>query len=809
MKKKTILTTLAIALLAGNPAASSLAGNQASSKAKIATAAKKEKKASSKTAKKIKPMKEYIDELMAKMTLQEKIGQLNLMVAGEITTGGALDTQVGGDIAAGNMGGVFNIKGIDKIKALQDIAIQKSRLGIPLLVGMDVIHGYETMFPIPLALSCSWDTEAMQQVGAVSAKEATADGINWTFSPMVDVALDARWGRISEGNGEDPYLSGVLGAAMTQGYQGATASQMWAQGNDFIAENNKMMACLKHFALYGAVESGKEYNTADMSQVRMFNQYLPPYEAVVKAGVGSVMSSFNLIDYVPATANRWMMTDVLRNRWGFNGLLVTDYASIAEILSHGTAQDLKQAGEQAMHAGTDMDMCSSAYVRHLAQSVKEGKVSEEEINQACRRVLEAKYRLGLFNDPYRYCDTKRSKKDIYTAENRKVARDVAAETFVLLKNEGNILPLKKEGKVALIGPLADTRNNIAGTWSVAQAPEKYTTLKEAMQQALKGKAEVLYAQGSNIWRDAQLQKNGEFDKPLQRGDNEQLKAEALKVAQQADVIVCAMGESADMSGECGSRTNLEMPDVQHELLVELAKLGKPVVLLNFSGRPTVLTWEKAHVPAIMNVWFGGSEVGDAICDVLFGDKVPSGKLTTSMPKTTGQEPLYYNHQNTGRPVPDDNAQFAKYASNCLDVSNGPLYPFGYGLSYTTFAYGDLHLSSHQAAITAEEADGWKDGQKLTATITVKNTGSRDADEVVQLYICDLVASISRPVKELKGFQRIHLAAGESREISFEITPEMLKFYNAELKHILEPGDFEIMVGTNSKDVKSQKLTIKM
>jgi beta-glucosidase len=781
MKKKTILATLVVAMLTISPA----------------------------MATKIKPMKEFVDELMAKMTLQEKIGQLNLMVAGDITTGGALNTQVGGDIAAGNMGGVFNIKGIDKIKALQDIAIKKSRLGIPLLVGMDVIHGYETMFPIPLALSCSWDTEAMKQVGAVSAKEATADGINWTFSPMADVALDARWGRISEGNGEDPYLSGVLGAAMTQGYQGETASKMWAKGNGFIADNNKMLACLKHFALYGAVESGKEYNTTDMSHVRMFNQYLPPYEAVVKAGVATVMSSFNLIDYVPATANRWMMTDVLRNRWGFNGMLVTDYASIAEILQHGTAQNLKQAGEEALHAGTDMDMCAKAYVQHLAQSVKEGKVSEEEINQACRRVLEAKYRLGLFKDPYRYCDTKRSKKDIYTLDNRKVARDVAAETFVLLKNENNILPLKKEGKVALIGPLADTRNNIAGTWSVAQAPEKYTTLKEAMQQALKGKAELLYAQGSNIWRDAQLQKNGEFDKPIQRGDNELLKAEAIKVAKDADIIVCAMGESADMSGECGSRTNLEMPDVQHELLAELVKLGKPVVLLNFSGRPTVLTWEKEHVPAIMNVWFGGSEVGDAICDVLFGDKVPSGKLTTSLPKTTGQEPLYYNHQNTGRPVPDDNPRFAKFASNCLDVSNGPLYPFGYGLSYTTFSYGDLRLSQSQASIATNEADAWKNDEKITATITVQNTGNKDADEVVQLYIRDMVCSISRPIKELKGFQRIHLAAGESREVSFDITPEMLKFYNAELKHILEPGDFEIMVGTNSNDVKMQPLTIGM
>lgn len=788
---RTALLSLTF-LLAGSMAAPAFA-HTAAPKKKVTATTKKGK---------ILPMKEYIDQLMAKMTLQEKIGQLNLMVAGDITTGGALDTQVGGDIAQGNMGGVFNIKGLDKIKALQEIAIKNSRLGIPLLVGMDVIHGYETMFPIPLALSCSWDTEAMKKVGEVSAKEASADGINWTFSPMVDIALDARWGRISEGNGEDPYLSGVMGAAMTQGYQGVDMR------TEEILKANRIMACLKHFALYGGVESGKEYNTVDMSRVRMMNQYLPPYEAVVKAGVGSVMSSFNLIDYIPATANKWMMTDVLRKQWGFNGFVVTDYASIAEILQHGTAKDIQEASEQALKAGTDMDMCSNAFVKHLAKSIAEGKVSEEDVNIACRRILEAKYKLGLFSDPYRYCNTKRSKSEIYTAENRQAARDVAAETFVLLKNEGNILPLKKEGKIALIGPLADTRNNIAGTWSVAQVPSKYTTIKEAMEHALAGKATLLYAQGSNIWRNQELQKNGESGKPINWGNEAEMKDEALKVAKEADVIVCAMGESAEMSGECGSRTNLEMPDVQRELLAELLKTGKPVVLLNFAGRPTVLTWEKAHVPAIMNVWFGGSEMGDALCDVIFGDKSPSGKLTTSMPKTTGQEPLYYNHQNTGRPVADDNEKFAKFASNCLDVSNGPLYPFGYGLSYTNFSYSNFRLSSQEAGISNEEATEWQDGKKITASVTVKNNGSRDADEIVQLYIRDMVASISRPVKELKGFQRIHLAAGESKEVSFDITPDMLKFYNANLKHVIEPGDFQIMIGTNSKDVKTLKLNVK-
>ena len=800
--KTTVLSLTLVLASSFMVSVTTTAANKVQEKAK--TSVKKGKKQSSATRYgKILPMSQFVDQLMAKMTLQEKIGQLNLMVAGNITTGSVQSSQVSSDIAQGNMGGVFNIKGLDKIKALQDIAIKNSRLGIPLLVGMDVIHGYETMFPIPLALSCSWDTEAMKKVGEVSAKEASADGINWTFSPMVDVALDARWGRIAEGNGEDPYLSGVMGAALTQGYQGVDMR------TDEILRANRIMACLKHFALYGAVESGKEYNTVDMSKIRMMNQYLPPYEAVVKAGVGSVMSSFNLIDYIPATANKWMMTDVLRKQWGFKGLLVTDYESIKEMLKHGTAADLKEASEQALKAGTDMDMCSSAFVKHLAQSVEEGKVSEEDINTACRRILEAKYKLGLFSDPYRYCNAKRSRSEIYTQENRKVARNIATETFVLLKNEGNLLPLKKEGKIALIGPLADTRNNIAGTWSVAQTPDKYTTIKEAMENALRGKATLLYTQGSNIWRNRELQKNGEFGNPISWGDEANMKAEALQVAKDADVIICAMGESADMTGECGSRTNLEMPDVQHELLAELVKMGKPVVLLNFAGRPTVLSWEQQHVSAIMNVWFGGSEVGDALCDVLFGDKVPSGKLTASMPKTTGQEPLYYNHQNTGRPVADDNMRFAKFASNCLDVSNGPLYPFGYGLSYTTFDYSNFKMSSQEAGINGnQEATEWQDGKKITATITVKNTGVRDADEVVQLYIRDLVASISRPVKELKGFQRIHLAAGESKEVSFDITPNMLKFYNAELKHVIEPGDFQIMVGTNSKEVKTLKFRVR-
>lgn len=732
-----------------------------------------------------KGMKEFVDDLMSKMTLQEKIGQLNLMVAGDITTGQAMNTQVGGAIAAGNMGGIFNIKGAKEIREMQELAVKKSRMGIPLLVGMDVIHGYETIFPIPLALSCSWDMAAVEQSAAIAAKEASADGINWTFSPMVDVTLDARWGRYSEGNGEDPYLGSLITKAMVRGYQG-----------DYSRTDN-IMACVKHFALYGASESGRDYNTVDMSRVRMYNQYLPPYKAGAEAGAGTFMSSFNLVDGVPATANKWLLDDLLRGEWGYDGMVVTDYGSIGEMLSHSVSANLQEAAAQALKAGTDMDMCSMGFIATLEKSLKEGKVSETDIDKACRRVLEAKYKLGLFKDPYKYCDPKRRKKDIFNDENRRAARDIAAETFVLLKNEGNLLPLKKQGKVALIGPLANTRANLAGTWCVAYTPDKYSTLKEGMERALAGKATLLYAQGSNITRDTELQKAGEFGKTIERGDDAQMKAEALAVAKEADVIVAALGETADMSGECASRTDLCLPDVQMELLQELNKLGKPIVLLNFSGRPTVMNWENENIPAILNVWFGGSEAADAICDVVFGDKVPSGKLTMSMPQAVGQEPLYYNHQPTGRPVPEGTKEFRKYQSNYLDVRNDPLYPFGYGLSYTTFSYSDLQLSATEMSPTGS----------VEASVTVTNTGNVDATEIVQLYIRDLVASVSRPVKELKGFERITLKAGESRKVTFAITPETLKFYNYDLKYVLEPGDFNIMVGPNSRDLKTAKLTV--
>lgn len=726
-------------------------------------------------------MKTFVDDLMSRMTLEEKIGQLNLQVGGDITTGRPQDTEIGNLVAEGKVGGVFNMKGVEKIRALQEVAVKQSRLGIPLIVGMDVIHGFETIFPIPLAMSCSWDVEAVEEAARIAAKEATADGINWTFSPMVDIALDARWGRIAEGNGEDPFLGSQMAAAYVRGYQG---------GNPSSIAQEHLMACVKHYALYGAAEAGRDYNTVDMSHWRMYNQYFPPYKAAVEAGAGSVMSSFNIVDGQHATANRWLLTDVLRNQWKFNGFVVTDYGSIGEMQVHGFG-DLAHNSALALHAGTDMDMCSQGFLRTLKDSYEKGLVTIEDINQACRRILEAKYKLGLFEDPYRYLDPKRRARDIYNKENRQQARDLAAETFVLLENKGAVLPLKKEGKIALIGPLANTRSNMAGTWSVAYTPDRYTTLKEAMERAVGKRAKVLYAQGSNILRDEALQREAEFGKIIDRVDDQKAHEEAMTIAREADVIVCAMGECAEFSGEASSRALLEMPDVQRELLADLVTLGKPVVLLHFSGRPTILTWEKEHVDAILNVWFGGSEAGDAICDVLFGDKVPSGKLTTSFPQAVGQLPLYYNHLNTGRPVAEDADRFSKYASNYFEVRNDPLYPFGYGLSYTTFEYSPIMLS----------ADCMKADGQLTAKVTVTNTGSYDADEVVQLYVHDVFASNARPVKELKGFQRIHLKKGESREVCFTITPDLLRYYNVQLEWVLEPGDFEVFIGPDSKHVQ--------
>ena len=751
----------------------------------------------------LQPMNEFVSELMGKMTVQEKIGQLNLLPSGDIQTGISENSSVSEAIRNGRLGAILNLKGVENIRIVQQMAVEESRLGIPLIFGMDVIHGYETIFPIPLALACSWDIPAIEQSARIAAKEATADGLFWTYSPMVDISIDPRWGRVAEGAGEDPFLGSRIAEAMVRGYQGELEIEKiktlnkdrknYDSSTFQFFNSDQMMACLKHYALYGGSEAGRDYNTVDMSRIRMYNQYFPPYKAAVEAGVGSVMSSFNTVDYVPATGNRWLLTDVLRHQWNFDGFVVTDYGAINEMMNHGMGNQ-QQVAALALKAGTDMDMCSEAFTATLEKSLQEGKVTIDEINQACRRVLEAKYKLGLFQDPYRYCDKSRRATDIYTAEHRLAARNLAAETFVLLKND-HVLPLKKQGIIALIGPLADTKNNVPGSWAPT-ATYQYPTLREGMQKALQGKATLLYAQGSNICRDSVLQADGSFYRSIPRGDDAKMKQEALAIAQKADVIVCAMGELQEMSGECASRSDLELFDVQRELLEELLKLDKPLVLLNFAGRPTVLNWEQQHVPAILNVWFGGSETGDAICDVLFGDKSPSGKLTMSMPQNMGQIPIYYNHLNTGRPVAEGTQKFVKFQSNYLDVRNEPLYPFGYGLSYTTFQYSDMTLSSKQIS-----ADG-----TVTTSVTVKNTGNYDADEVVQLYIRDVVGSISRPVKELKGFQRIHLKAGESQVVTFTITPDLLRFYDYNLNYVLEPGDFDIMIGPNSRDVKKETIT---
>ena len=730
-------------------------------------------------------MNQFIDELMGKMTLQEKIGQLNLPVTGDIITGSTVSGDVVGKIKAGQVGGLFNMKGVQSIRALQEVAVKQSRLGIPLIFGMDVIHGYETVFPIPFAMSMSWDMDAIRNSARIASVEATADGICWTFSPMVDICREPRWGRMSEGNGEDPFLGAAISRAMIEGYQSSD-----------LADKTTMMACVKHFALYGAPEAGRDYNTVDMSHVRMFNEYFPPYKAGVDAGAGSFMTSFNVIDYIPATGNRWLMTEVLRDRWGFDGFVVTDYTAISEMINHGMG-DLQTVSALALKAGTDMDMVADGFLGTLEQSLNEGKVTMDDIDKACRRILEAKYKLGLFDDPYRYLDSKRAKKDIYTEEHRAAARKLATETFVLLQNNDNVLPLKRTGKIALVGPLANTRANMPGTWSVAAASDRYSTLLEAMRRAVGENAEVMYAKGCNVCYDAELEKNSTMFGREMRDERpvDVMRDEAVRIAKECDVIVAAMGEPSEMSGESSSRSDLSILDAQKDLLTTLKATGKPIVLLNFSGRATVMDWEVENIPTILNVWFGGSEAADAICDVVFGDVAPSGKLTVTMPRNVGQIPIYYNHLNTGRPNPK---WFTKFTTNYLDVPNDPLFPFGYGLSYTTFEYSPLTLSGNSMTT----------GGNITASVTVTNTGSCEGTEVVQLYIRDMVGSIARPVQELKGFERICLKPGESRTVNFTINADLLKFYNSNLDYVCEPGEFEVMVGTNSRDVQRKSFTLR-
>lgn len=733
-------------------------------------------------------MNTFISNLMAKMTVDEKIGQLNLPSSGDITTGQANSSDISKKIRDGQVGGLFNIKGVDKIKAVQKIAVENSRMKIPLLFGMDVIHGYNTVFPIPLGMSCVWDMAAVQKSARVAAIEASASGINWTFSPMVDISRDPRWGRISEGSGEDAYLGSQIAAAMVKGYQGK------------LQANNEILACVKHYALYGAAEAGRDYNTTDMSKVRMYNEYFPPYKAAVDAGAASIMASFNEVDGIPATGSKWLMTDVLRNQWGFKGFVVTDYTGIPEMIAHGMG-DLQTVSALALNAGIDMDMVGEGFLGTLKKSLAEKKVGMAQIDRACRLVLQAKYKLGLFADPYKFCNAERAEKEVFSPANRQAAREIAAESFVLLKNNNNILPLKKSGTIGLIGPLADNTANMYGTWSVAALFDKSVTVLQGLKNVLGDKAKILTARGANFLADSAMEhRYVNIHNPTYKRDprtEAEMIKEALEIAKKSDVIVATIGEGSEFTGESSSVTDIQIPETQKNLLKALAKTGKPVVLVLFTGRPLALNWEQENIPSILNVWFPGSEAGNAIADVLFGDVNPSGKLSATFPQNVGQVPLYYAHKNTGRPLAEGK-WFEKFRSNYLDVSNDPLYPFGFGLSYTTFNYSDVKLSSNTLT----------KGKTITASVTLSNTGKYEGKEVVQLYIQDLVGSITRPVKELKGFQKINLKAGESKTVTFSISENDLKFYNADLKFVAEPGDFKVFIGTNSRDVKEASFTLK-
>lgn len=731
---------------------------------------------------------ERVDSLLHLMTLEEKIGQMNLPSAHDFITGQAANSDIANKIEKGLVGGLFNIKSLAKIKEVQKLAVEKSRLKIPLIFGMDIIHGYETVFPIPLGLSCSWDMNLIKRSARIAAQEASADGINWTYSPMVDISRDARWGRIAEGSGEDPYLGSQIAAAMVKGYQG-----------DDLAANNTIMSCVKHYALYGASEAGRDYNTTDMSRIRMYNEYFPPYKAAVDAGVGSVMTSFNEIDGIPATANKWLLTDVLRKQWGFNGFVVSDYTSINEMVAHGIG-DLQTVSAKALDAGVDMDMVGEGMLTTLKQSLKDGKIAEAQIDDACRRILKAKFKLGLIDDPYKYCDENRAKSEIFTKSNRAEARSIAAKSFVLLRNKNNLLPLKKSGIIALVGPLAEAKENMTGTWSVAANFSKSISLLKGLQNAVGDRAKIIYAKGSNLDEDEVFESNATmFGKTLHRDRRPAtaIRDEAVKMASNADVIIAAVGESAEMTGESSSRSNIEIPETQKDLLKALLKTGKPVVLVLFTGRPLVLKWENENVHSILNVWFAGSEAGDAIADVLFGDVNPSGKLTTTFPQNVGQVPMYYAHKNTGRPLPEGK-WFKKFRSNYLDVSNEPVYPFGFGLSYTEFSYGEIKIDKTEM----------KSSDSLVVSMDITNKGSSDGSEVVQLYIHDVVGSVTRPVKELKGFKKINLKAGEIKRVDFTIHVADLSFYKSDLSFGYEPGEFEAFIGPNSRDLKKATFKLK-
>jgi beta-glucosidase len=731
-------------------------------------------------------MNSFISDLMGRMSLEEKIGQLNLTTASSFVTGSAVNEKTKEKLKSGRVGAILNDFSLASMRASQDIAVKESPNHIPIMFGMDVIHGYRTIFPIPLAMSCTWDMNLIEKSARTAAQEATANGISWTYSPMVDIARDPRWGRIAEGAGEDPFLGSLIAKALVKGYQG-----------DDLSLENTMMACVKHFALYGGAEGGRDYNTVDMSKVTMYNDFLPPYKAAVDAGAGSVMTSFNVVDGIPATGNQWLLTKLLRDEWGFRGFVVTDYTSINEMTAHGMG-DLQTVSALALKAGTDMDMVGEGFLNTLRKSLSEEKITEKDIDNACRRVLEAKFKLGLFTDPYRYMNNERSKKDVLTEENKTLARQIAQRSVVLLKNDKQVLPLKKSGTIAVIGPLASNKPDMLGTWAMGGNQENITSIADGIKNIGGGSVTVLYAKGSEFTDNPMLIKAiyvfgmGQQKTAEAALTPKQLLDEAVQTAGKADVIVAVLGEPAGWSGEASSMTDIGLQKVQQDLLKTLVNTGKPLALVLINGRPMTLKWENENVSAILEGWALGNEAGSAIASVLFGDYNPSGKLTTTFPQNVGQIPLYYNHKNTGRPMNAGN----KFTSKYLDSSNDPVYPFGYGLSYTSFTYSDIKADKTQL----------HGDEKLSVSFTLTNNGKYAGEEVAQLYIQDPAASISRPVKELKDFKKIMLKPGEKQLVSFDITTENLKFYNSDLKYGWEPGDFVIYVGTNSMDVKSVKVS---
>jgi len=691
-----------------------------------------------------------VDSLLALMTMDEKVGQL-VQYSGAPARRETLVRQ-------GRIGSFLNVLGAISTREVQRIAVEESRLKIPLIFGFDVIHGYRTTFPIPLATACSWDLDLIEKAERIAATEATAAGVHWTFSPMVDIARDPRWGRIAEGAGEDPYLGSAVAAARVRGFQGPSLSSL-----------TSLLACAKHFAAYGGAEGGRDYNTVDISERTLREIYLPPFKAAVDAGAGSLMCSFNEIAGMPSSANRMLLTDILRGEWKFKGFVVSDWNSIGELLQHGVAADLKEAAILGLKAGVDMDMEADAYHNHLAAALREDRITGSELDEAVRRVLRAKFQLGLFDNPYRNCDTDRERRDILTPEHREAARKTAQRSIVLLKNQNNFLPMKKDLKtLAVIGPLADDKESPLGPWHARGKPEDVISVLGGIKAKLGPGTKVLFTRGCEI------------EKPSMSGFTE-----ALDVARQADVVVVVVGESGQMSGEAESRSNIGLPGSQEDLVRALQGTGKQVVVVLMNGRPLAMRWIAENVSSIVETWFLGVETGNAIADVLFGDYNPSGKLTTSFPRATGQVPIYYNHKNTGRPAVDT----VKWTSKYLDLNNSPLFPFGYGLSYTTFSYSQLALS----------ATTLKPSESLFVSVTVRNTGNRSGEEVVQLYVRDEVASVTRPVRELKGFHKISLAPGESKRVQFNLTPENLKFYNRDLKWTVEPGRFSLYVGPNSAE----------